>query len=77
MECVLRPAAGPALELDARPTFMFQCGASDRRAVMLDGSGAMLPKDRREAECVLRRTFPLGMREPLPAPLIPAEPRTR
>ena len=71
VEFVMRPTTGPALDVDARPAFAFQCGDSDLWAVTLDGSGAMLPKDRCQAEWVFRRKFPLGVHEPVPAHLDP------
>jgi len=73
---VMRPATGPDLSDDARPAFLFQCGESNLWAITLDATGALLPKDACEAEWVLRKTFPLGVHEPVPAPIDP-EPMIR
>jgi hypothetical protein len=67
----MRPETGPALSDDARPAFLFQCGESNLWAITLDATGALLPKDACEAEWVLRKTFPLGVHEPVPAPIDP------
>jgi hypothetical protein len=71
VELIMRPTSGPALSVDARPAFIFQCGESDLWAITLDGSGAILPKDRCAQEWVLRSKFPLGVHEPVPAPIDP------
>src|SRR5262245_5943995 len=71
VELIMRPTMGPALSVDARPAFMFQCGESDLWAIALDGSGAILPKDRCAQAWVLRSKFSLGVHEPVPAPLDP------
>ena len=69
----LRPetAAMPRRDVDARPVFLFQCGESDLWVTTLDGSGAILPKQRCEEGWVLRRKFPLGVHEPVPAAIDP------
>jgi hypothetical protein len=67
----MRPTTGPALSDDARPAFMFQCAESNLWAITLDGSGAVLPKDRCTEGWVLRQKFPLGVHEPLPFPIDP------
>ena len=68
---MMRPVTSPALDVDARPAFLFQCGESDLWAATLDGSGAILPKQRCEEGWVLRRKFPLGVHEPVPAAIDP------
>ena len=72
----MRPETGPALSDDARRAFLFQCSESNLWAVTLDETGALLPKDACEAEWVLRKTFSLGVHEPVPAPIDP-EPMIR
>jgi hypothetical protein len=67
----MRPVYGPALDVDARPAFLFQCGASDLWAVTLDESGATLPKSGSQDRWVLRTKFPLGVHEPVPVPIDP------
>jgi hypothetical protein len=67
----MRPMTGPALSIDARPAFMFQCGNSNLWAITLDGSGARLPKEACDGEWLLRREFPLGVHEPLPVAMAP------
>jgi hypothetical protein len=70
-EMVMRPIRGPALDVDARPAFLFQCGDSDLWAAALDGSGAVLPKQRCKEGWVMRRKFFLGVHEPVPAAIDP------
>jgi hypothetical protein len=65
------PIYGPALDTDARPAFIFQCGESDLHAVTLDGSGSNLPKSMCKEGWVLRTKFPLGVHEPVPASIDP------
>ena len=67
----MRPIYGPALDIDARPAFLFHCGASDLRAVTLDGSGSNLPKTLCKDGWVLHTKFPLGVHEPVPATIDP------
>jgi hypothetical protein len=56
---------------DATTAFLFQCGENDLFAVSRDRSGANIPT----ADCVggwlLRDTFLLGVREPVPAAIGP------
>ena len=67
----MRPTIGPALSVDSRPAFLFECAESDLWAITLDESGAVLPKDKCREKWVLRQKFPLGVHEPVPVPIDP------
>ena len=62
---------GESLHDDTTTAFLFQCGNCDLFAVSHDQTGANVPT----AECpdgwVLRNTFRLGVREPVPVAIEP------
>ena len=67
----MRPILGPALDVDASPAFLFQCGDTDLYGVTLDASGANLPQGVTGHRWVLRQQFSLGVHEAMPAPIDP------
>ena len=71
----MRPVYSPALYIDARPAFLFQCreGGGGLWAVTLDGSGANLPREACQEGWRLRQKFPLGIHEPVPVITVAAE----
>jgi hypothetical protein len=56
---------------DATTAFLFQCGESDVFAVSRDRSGANIPTTDCVGGWLLRETFLLGVREPVPAAIEP------
>jgi hypothetical protein len=56
---------------DATTAYLFQCGQSDLYAVSHDRTGANVPRAQCAEGWVLRDTFPLGVREPVPASIEP------
>lgn len=61
---------GPALDVDARPAYLFASEDDGWRAVALDPDGASLPRDGRQRWRLLAE-FDLGVHEPVPANIDP------
>ena len=56
---------------DATTAFLFQCGKSDLFAVTHEQTGANIPTAKCPEGWLLRNTFRLGVREPVPAAIEP------
>ena len=56
---------------DASTAYLFQCGESDLYAVSHDRTGANIPRTQCGEGWLLRDTFRLGVREPVPISIEP------
>jgi len=56
---------------DTTTAFLFQCGESDLFAVSRDQTGANIPKSECASGWLLRNSFRLGVREPVPVAIEP------
>jgi len=62
---------GDLMHDDATMAYLFQCGESDLFAVSKDQTGANIPRAQCAQGWLLRDTFRLGVREPVPASIQP------
>jgi hypothetical protein len=67
----MRSMPDETLHDDATTAFLFQCGKSNLFAVSHDQTGANVPTAKCPEGWQLRKTFRLGVREPVPAAIEP------